>query len=263
MPQEWKSQIVQDKGVLCGADETSEWLLPWWWSRYKERNSFPVTFCDFGMSEAMRTWCSQRGQVVSVTLDSEQISLRSHVDENLVVSWEKRYGWRLWSSRLNWFKKPFALLESCYEKAIWVDVDCEILGSLAPLFKRFEQSAQVALVRESYTEHLCAPCTHYNGGVIVFNHGAPILEKWAQESLTQNHLFAGDDHLLSHLIAQENLSLQELSEVYNWKAVRGLNLNAVIVQWIGKEGKEYIRNHGGLKPSLDDFYQSSRLFATT
>lgn len=248
----WKYSPKKKKGVLCGADASQEWLLPWWWSRYTEHNRYPVTFFDFGLTEEMQQWCRKRGALVQIDLDPSLISSRSVVGEELARRWEKDYGWRMWSARHQWFKKPFAFLASSYETAIWIDLDCEVLGSLSSLFKKFDSSSQLALVRESHFDSQ----VRYNGGVVVFSHGVKVIEEWAKAALTQNHLFGGDDPLLSHLIHTHQLQIQELPEIYNWKMSRGLNLNAVIVHWLGSSGKAYIRKHGGLKPSLDSFFHS-------
>ena len=254
----WKRCAEKKFGVLCGAEKSQEWLLPWWWSRYREHNAFPVTFFDFGMSEEMKTWCAERGELCSIELEHSCISSRDSIDPNLIKEWESLYGWTVWNSRRTWFKKPFAFLNSHYEKAIWMDLDCEVLGPLKSLFSHFDSHSELALVRDYASDHLprLDPGVRYNGGVVVFQHGASIIEKWAGGALHQNHLFGGDDSLLSHLIHKHQLNVVELPEIYNWRMVRGLNLNAVILHWIGNGGKAYIRKHGGLKPSLDVFYHS-------
>lgn len=256
----WKRSPFKRCGVLCGADRTQEWMLPWWWSRYSEHNDFPVTFCDFGMSEEMKTWCAQKGEVVSIHTDELFIHSRSAVDPQLAELWEKSHGWDVWHRRHCWFKKPFALLNSPYETGLWVDLDCEILGSLEPLFSTPSDSP-IALVRESPTDHLPKydPEVRYNGGVIAFQHNAKIIEKWAEASAASNHQYAGDDVILSHLISQERLDVVELPQIYNWRVMRGLNLDAVVVHWVSSS-KNYIRTHGGLKPALDTFFRSCKGF---
>ena len=249
----WKQVPKKKKGVLCGADASQEWLLPWWWSRYSEFNRYPVTFCDFGLTEEMREWCRERGELVRIELNPSSIAPRSTVDEELAKQWEKEYGWRVWNARQQWFKKPFAFLESSYETAIWIDLDCEVLASLSPLFKKFHPPSGLALVRDYHSDPFNI---RYNGGVVVFAHGTEGIKEWAKGAVTKNHLFGGDDSLLSHLIYSHQLEVQELPEIYNWRMARGLNLNAVIVHWVGNGGKSYIRTHGGLKPSLDSFFHS-------
>jgi hypothetical protein len=256
----WKRSPKKKHGVLCGAERSQEWLIPWWWSRYAEHNAYPITFCDFGMSEEMRGWCAERGEVVRIEFDLSYVTPRSGIDDELARKWESAYRGSLWNARRTWFQKPFAFLESPYERGIWIDLDCEVLGSLEPLFCDFIPSSELALVRDYTTEHFprLGPLVLYNGGVVVFNHSSSILESWAEGSVTKNHLFISDDHLLSHLIHTYQLEVQELPEEYNWRMVRGLNLGVVIIHWVGSSGKAYIRTHGGLKPSLDAFFQSCK-----
>jgi hypothetical protein len=254
----WKHPAKERFGVLCGAEKSQEWMLPWWWARYCEHNTFPVTFFDFGMTEEMKSWCAERGKVCSVELDPFCIAPRSDIRKELVTYWEELYGWTVWNSRRTWFKKPFAFLNSSYKTGVWIDLDCEVLDSLESLFSCLTPGSQLALAREYFTDHLLRfdPNVRYNGGVVVFEHGSSLIEKWAECGITQNHLFCGDDQLLSHLIFLQRLDVVELKDIYNWRMARGLNLNAAIVHWTGEGGKAYIRTHGGLKPSLDTFYHS-------
>lgn len=256
---QWKRQPKEKFGIICGAERTQEWLLPWWWSRYSESNNFPVTFCDFGMTEEMKSWCAERGEVVPIEIDTSFVSPRSEIDPELAKQWETWHGWKVWNKRHSWFKKPFAFLNSQYEKGVWIDIDCEILGSLEPLFSQCDLSSQMALVREYSTDHLpkLDPGTRYNGGVVVFQHGAPLIEKWAEGAVSLNRQFAGDDTVLSHLIYQHRFDVVELPEVYNWRMMRGLNLDAVVIHWVSSS-KNYIRSHGGLKPALDAYFQSCK-----
>jgi hypothetical protein len=257
---QWQGALRAAKGVICGCEQSQEWLLPWWWSRYKECNTLPVTFFDFGMTDEMVAWCRERGDVIAMPIDSSFVAPRSAIEKEMGDHWESFYGWTMWNSRLTWFKKPFAFLSSPYEKSLWVDLDCEVLGSLDPLFSQCDDTSQLALVRDYATDHLpqLDPGVLYNGGVVAFQHGAPIIEKWARAAYTETHRFWGDDPLLSHLIYHEKLEVVELPETYNWRLVRGFNLNAVILHWVGSGGKSYIRAHGGLKPALDAFYQGCR-----
>ncbi len=254
---EWSSSPTQECGILCGAEKSQEWLLPWWWSCYQPLHQFPVTFCDFGMSLEMRQWCLLRGEVLSVELEPSLIAQPQDLPQDFISHAESVYGKRIWSSRPHWFKKPFALLKSPYKTTLWLDIDCEILASLAPLFSQFDPSLQVALVREFSQSHLPIgdPLLSYNGGVIVFQHGSSLIQKWAQGVFDKNHLFLGDDHLLSHLIYSNQVAIQELSPLYNWRISQGLNLNASIIHWVG-EGKEYIRKYGGLKPQLERMFKN-------
>lgn len=240
------------RGILCGADERQAWLLPWWWSRYKAaQNVYPVTFCDFGLSEISRAWCAERGQVVTVagseSVPSERLSAIVRND------WEALYGHTLWEVRSAWFRKPAALALTPYAKTIWIDLDCEILGSLEPLFQLCEEKS-FSLAREWDTLHL--PIAKYNSGVIVYEKTAPLLHLWKERAFDWSDRFWGDDPLLSFLI-QEGYPVHEFSPVWNWRMKDGLNWEAQIYHWVGEWGKEYIRQWGGIKPTYELWMQKN------
>ena len=65
---QWRTEgLKEEDGILIGSDEHLEWAIPWWWENYSRFNSFPVAFADFGMSEAMRAWCRERGELIDLT----------------------------------------------------------------------------------------------------------------------------------------------------------------------------------------------------
>lgn len=254
---EWKRHPHRDWGIICGADHAQEWLLPWWWSRYSSLHDLPVTFCDFGMGQEMRNWCAERGEVISIALGPECVIQKRDLHPELIEHGESIYGERVWAARQQWFKKPFALLESPYKTALWIDLDCEILKPLTPLFSAFDPVAEMALVRESSCSHLPKgdPELRYNGGIVLFRQGSSLIEKWAQGAIELNHLFLGDDQLLSYLIHLHRIEVQELPEIYNWRPLQWLNFNAAVIHWVG--GKEHIRAYGGMKPHFDAFFNNS------
>lgn len=242
----------QLRGIICGAERSQEWLLPWWWKGYRKYNAAPVTFFDFGMTEKMQRWCRKRGEVISLCSDWFEVASPPQIPQEVAIKWETLYGKTIWNSRKVWFKKPFALLKSPYQLGIWVDLDCEILGSLEPLLSLNMDSSQLGMVRDYATDHLprLDSGVRYNSGIIVFHQGASIINEWAEKAVNFNHLFWGDDPLLSALIYQHRSEIMELPEHYNWRLVRGLNFSAVVVHWVGSGGKEYIRRYGGIAPEL-------------
>ncbi len=252
---EWLKKPEKECGIICGCDQSQEWLLPWWWERYRLSNSFPVSFADFGMSETAKRWCREKGELFNVELEATHIKMKHEIDPEAAHYWEQLYGPEVWKARQNWFKKPFALLNSPYRHSIWIDLDCEVLNNVKDLFLACDQHSQLAMVREHKTNHL--PRFHaearYNGGVIVAIHGAAIIEKWAEESLKRNHQFWGDDPLLSALIKERRLEIVELPQIYNWRLANGINMGAVIHHWTGTGGKAYIKQYGGIQPAIHSF----------
>ncbi|MEN9343861.1 MAG: hypothetical protein RLZZ453_648 [Chlamydiota bacterium] len=245
----WKRQATRPLGIICGASKDQEWLLPTWWERYTAFHSYPVTFCDFGMSQESLAFCRKRGEVISIELDPLLIATKEELPLRWVAHAHSVYGPRVFDFRLQWFKKPFALLSSCYKKALWLDLDCEILQSIEPLLSQDLAEDALGLVRDYHHPALFADIK-YNGGVILFHHGNRLLQKWAEQSLEKNHLFIGDDQLLSYLIAQGEGKVLPLEEIYNWKPSRGVNPSAVIMHWVGDAGKAYLRKWGGIKPAF-------------
>lgn len=224
-------------GVLVGCDHRQEWMLPWWWSRYSEHSSYPVTFIDFGMSEKVKKWCQQRGELIPLWAPIDFVRPKHEISADLAAEWESAYGKLLWTSREGWFRKPFAMLQTPFDRTLWMDLDCEVLGSLAPLFNKVHGYSGVALAKEPSEESV------YNTGVIVYRKSAPLIVKWAEECLLLNHQMLSDQSVLSHLIHEHNVEITELSSNYNWRMKCGINLNATIIHWAGDWGKLYIERY--------------------
>ena len=215
-----------DHGVIVGLDEGQEWMLDWWWSHYSAENDLPVLFVDFGMSKAARDWCTQHG------LLSEPTALDC-------------YGW---------FKKPLALLESPFRKAIWLDLDCEVRGPLDRLFEFCgDGGIGMTLDRGSpqpFRESMPPEAPIYNSGVVVFNHGDPVVPQWASMTLALMSDHPGDARY-GQPGDQETLALAlcryapgRVREIP--MALVRLRLSdgdgpALVMHWTGPVGKQRIR----------------------
>lgn len=215
------------EGIVVGADERQEWLLPWWWDNYRRHNEKPVAFVDFGLSEKMRDWCRKRGALVRLPF----IDVAHEVEPSLANAWEGRFGNSFWASRNCWFKKPHACLASPFQKSVWLDVDCEVRGPLNPLFDR----GDFALAKDQGT-------TAYNSGVIVFTKNHPLLREWANQSERENRHHRGDQDLLTHIIVQQEFFVEELPPIYNWNVGFGARGDLVVCHWLGELGKEALRH---------------------
>lgn len=237
---EWRKTLIkQEMGVLVASDERLEWLLPWWWKNYSQENDYKITFVDLGLSNSMKQWCEERG---------ERVELSFTMDESLFFSgnkeWEKCYGSSYESARKGWFKKPLALLQTPYEKTLWLDLDCEVLSSLNDVFAYCNGMTPLALAQDSKEE---GENPIYNGGVVVYLREDPLVTKWAKTALTASHLYWGDDRILSSLIQQMQYAIATLPLVYNWKISYGIHLDAKILHWVGEWGKTHIQKFGGFR----------------
>ncbi len=237
-----------DCGVIVASDSREEWLLPWWWDNYHLKNSLPVCCADFGMYNKAKKWCRKRGHLVKIP--HFKIAQKEQIDSKILLEWEKCLS-PFWESRNAWFKKPFALLKSPFEKSLWLDLDCEVMSPLNSIFAHLK--SQIAIVKVRTTDE---GINLYNSGVIAYKKNAPIIHLWAKISYNQSHLFLSDQDALSHIIHHEKIPVDELPETYNWLMCRGLNTNAKILHWAASWGKEYIRKHGGLKNSLSKLFFS-------
>ena len=222
------------KGILIGCDQNQEWMLPWWWKHYSEHNNYPVAFVDFGMSAEAKKWCQSKGHWIDLDAPKNFVFPKALIASDLTTEWEKIYGKDLWQGREKWFYKPFALQQTPFDETIWVDLDCEITGSLAPLFHKIHVHSKMALALE--TEQ-----TIYNSGVIVYHRTSPLLEQWTDLAYRHNDWFLGDQDALTFIINQENIEVTELPSKYNWVIREGINFEAIILHWAGKWGKEVIR----------------------
>lgn len=233
---------MSSEGIIVGCDQKQEWLLPWWWKHYSSHNTYPVAFADFGMSPNALTWCEARGTCIKV---SPILVDECNIPASKKESWEDRFGNGIWFCRSTWFNKPLALQNSPFQVGLWLDLDCQVNGSLEPLFNSLVFGAEIALVKEpefiqriDQTEGVLLPGeVSYNSGVIVFRKNAKILELWAEEAFKNNAEHIGDQQALSRAIFLHRPSIADLSSYYNWVRGLGPNSRALIYHFTGGNGK--------------------------
>lgn len=244
-----------NKGIIVASDRKLEWLLPWWWKYYSLYNDYPVSFVDFGMSQKALAWCQKRGAVIPLDdLPQDFILPREKVAPHLIEAWEKRFTNKIWETRKQWFKKPFALEKAPYDISVWIDVDCEVCAPLSLLFDAWDASTKLGIVR-SCDSFPWQPLV-YSSGMIIFKKNAPFLQRWKQLCLKDNNKFLGDENALTELILNEKMPIHELPKIYNWNvcAEGGFHINPVITHWLGKGGKLLLKKFGG--------YHAHRSFAS-
>jgi hypothetical protein len=241
-------------GVIVASDQTQEWLLPWWWSHFHQHNpDCPVVFCDFGMSDQARSWCKKKGRLISI----ETSLLSENPDPNAFRAWEAD-----WSSprdlqtiRKIWFKKPLAMQASSFKRSVWIDLDCEIRGSLEPLFTLPLTSAKMAAASKE-TSVFFGPnnykleVPYYITGVVVFEKDSPLLNLWVSAIAEGSQRIRTEEDLLSIVIDQLKIPMTTLPLIFNWEIGKlGPNPNALIHHWEGEKGKELIKKRIALQDS--------------
>ena len=228
-----------EQGVLVASDQGQEWLLEWWWKNYSRYNDYPIAVVDFGMSQEAADRFKKRGEVIPFCAQQE-VGRAGYEEE---VEHLRKY----------WFKKPHALTLSPFKKTLWLDNDCEVLGSLEPLFayEGLALAEELEWIRSQdkkesreYKRNLSR--ARYNTGVIVYEKGHPVIQEWAIHSQDSCDQFLGDQDLLWHLIQQKQIKVNELPQEYNWRMAQGINIEALIIHWVGFWGKGVIQKLGGL-----------------
>jgi hypothetical protein len=220
-----------ERGVIVGCDEQLEWALPWWWKHYSAHNRYKVAFFDFGMSPKAAAWCKERGVLLSIPFP--EIVLKTEKERE----WIPFYGQNIPTSRIAWFKKPFAALHTPFPLTLWLDLDCQVKSSLDPLFSYLLLGAQIALLKYPTSQWMKQGEKHYNSGVLVFQQGAKIIKEWAELSLELATEFPGDEEVLSRAINLYNPPLIEIPSIYNWFYDLPPNPNSVIEHFTGPGGK--------------------------
>lgn len=236
------------QGILTGANEEMEWLLPWWWKNYSKKNSLPVAFLDFGLSLSFKRWCAHKGILVEPR-SIENPASKFEVEPGLAHVWESLYGPKeLWIARRAWFQKPVGLCQTPFQRTLWIDLDCEIFASLTSLFDDFAE-AEVAMVPELAESRqaqmalgLIQPDQQlYNSGVILYTRGSPIIEKWAEDAQADSAFFMGDQDVLAQTLFKNQLKITDLPRKYNWRLSEGYQREAVILHWTGVFGKRQLK----------------------
>lgn len=239
----------QSEGVIVGTDRRQEWLLPWWWMHYAMHNTHPVTFIDYGdLSEDAVKWCKNRGNLLKLELVDDFIAKKEAVDPLKAKDWESMHA-DVWKMRFTWYKKPFALKLSPYQKTLWLDPDCQVRGSIKPLFSipLGEGGFAAAPEHEISQNHnllkgrLRKGEVTYNAGVLLFDDTSPIIKEWIKQSRERNHEQCSDQQMLVQVLHELKIPYISLNPIYNWTNDMGLNPHALIYHWWGAYGKTLIQ----------------------
>ncbi|HUU59220.1 MAG TPA: hypothetical protein VMZ50_06735 [Phycisphaerae bacterium] len=211
----WTAGYRDCDGVVTGCDAEQEWMLPWWWENLRRGNDYPVAFADFGMSDAAREWCRQKGTVI----DCRDVRGRF---------------------ARAWFCKPFAVLRAPFRRVAWIDLDCEVRGAIDPLLDPANRGAAVA--RDPYCPSYDRRIA-YGDGAVGFAHGDSVAGDWARAVLLHHREIRGSQAALNIVLHEWRRpgTAVPLPREYHWLRLDGENPDAVIVHWTGAEGKEHIR----------------------
>lgn len=241
--------MEQNLGVLVGCDENQEWMLPWWFSHFRQANpNLSVAFADFGMSKSAKIWCEERGS----RLEIPSLPLYENKgDPGVLFMGERWCEWRLTPPRFTtypiWFAKASAMLLSPFYRTLWLDLDCQVLSDLSTLFSlplpksklRMRKACKI-FVKSYPSQHIFEIPT-YNSGVILYEKDSPLLKMWSQANEEGIHHFSSDDYIISLFIACLKDEKISLPLKYNWNITSwGDNREALIYHWQKDVGKNRI-----------------------
>lgn len=142
--------------------------------------------------------------------------------------------------RATYFHKPFALLKTPFKKSVWIDIDCQINGSIAPLFDYCRQ--EISLTPMSPYKHQnptqgkknTENSVIYNSGVVCYQKGDPIISHWAVASICRSEWYYGDQDVLNELIWEQKVKVNFVPNRYNWIVKEwGQNPNAEVIHYAG------------------------------
>lgn len=207
-------------GVVVLSDKHSEWMIPWWYSRYRQYNDKPVLFVDTGMTPAAVAFCKRHGLYHQLYADTRITKLPG------------------------WFSKPFAILSSQFQRTICLDQDCEISGNIDELYelcgddglalKRDEIWERVPKYKNKYGNQPC-----YNGGVIAVGHGHPAIEIWARDLLANSAQYATDQERISFAAEKAGRGFAEIPMSIAKLRLEG-EPGGLIYHWTGPVGKKAV-----------------------
>ena len=204
-----------------------------------------MAFADFGLSKEKKKWCRARGELFPVHTPPFFVKDRIDVGDALAEEWESRCADTFWESREAWFKKPHACAHSPFELTLWMDLDCEITGSLEGIWAAFNEASGVLLAKDQGVPD--QTYSIYNSGVIAFRKNHPLILEWARQSIDRNGSFRGDQDLLSLIIAERQIPVGELPPIYNWSIGFGMRKDIVVYHWLGAAAKSVLRDQFALE----------------
>jgi len=217
-------------GIITFSNQKYEWMIPWWTHHLQKNTTYPISYIDNGMSESMKNWCDKRGSLISFS-PKLKVKPKEFISKKLQIKWESVYFGDVWALRPSWFVKPEVLMATPFDTTLYLDLDCEVIK---PLDDLIILKPEFALCKEGERE----AC--YNSGVILFQKNNPILHDWYNKSIEENHLYMGDEDILSEVIKEKKSTLTVLDTRYNCRPKSEKAGEASIIHRVGVGGKRDI-----------------------
>lgn len=226
----------EEKGILVAFDKSMQPLILWWYKNLRKYSSLPIAFINLGnISKNMKTWCKSNGYY----FECEKYVLHF---KNIEVPIENQKKWfnlvktDVTDIRPYWFTKPIAMMNTPFEKTLYLDIDCELISSIDEIFSYLSEN-QIGLCEDqsenNFLNNLNPIKKVFNSGVVIYKSKSQIIQKWAELSFKCSQDFFGDQDLLSHLIHEYKYSPKIMPLCWNWPAPWREDPDTKICHWFG------------------------------
>lgn len=209
-----------DSGLVIMSDEESEWLLPWFASRFQRYHpTLPVCLFDLGMSDEALHWARQQGW------------------ETRAKTWDDAFG-------AAWFHKPLAIESSPYTNILFLDLDCEVRSALHDAFRWCQGGLVLGqdLHPPNAYGKLFRRDHFYNSGLIAVRRDHPVIALWRDAVRELHQVLPGDQEILNLTIQEHEIPVLVLPEHYHQLRLAGDHPEARVMHWTGQAGKRVIRD---------------------
>jgi len=238
---EWaKTELRGEFGVVIASDSSQEWLLPWWFRKFRKHNpDVFVTLFDLGMTT------DGRNVAESLCHDVRKLEIPFKV--------------------LGWMCKPFAVVQAPYSIILWIDLDCEVLhsvrefGLLNSLINHLYLHPDEGTPPE-WQAKLLPGEVMYNSGVLLVNNGHPAMPEWARACLEGLNYVRSDQEALSRVLHLRQTVVGELGAEWNNLRLDPPVRNPKIRHWTGPHGKAIIRDQIASQQWRKNFIQTEPRF---
>ncbi len=199
------------------------------------------------MTPSARAWCEKMGSVITEHPDKGPIKNFSEVDN---PPWKDLIRPLMWNNRGVWFSKALSLDKTPFENSLWIDLDCEVLQNVAPLFEMSEVKDGFS-ISYSFDEEkdplkkmkiLKKGVRGVQSGVFAFKKNSPVVSAWIDRCITHHRIEFSEETTLSHLLDEKSFEITYFSNKFNWTTPKIAHIGAVILHHSSATQKRNLLN---------------------
>ena len=211
------------KNFLTGCDSNTEWQLPWFLENYFTHSKSLLAISDFGMSEEMLNYLQDHPMYRNQFIFTQNTSTAK-----------------------GWFKKPRAIYEATSNgfSVCWMDTDCQVIGDIDSIWKKFEPGKLGMVVDRPWTKRRPHNGDWYNSGVVMTDRN-DTLKEWMLKCESESD--QGDQEVLysMHTPIERLSKIYPLPHEYNTLRIDYIDNvaveNPIVIHHTGRKGNDTIR----------------------